>query len=87
LAPSLVPGNGSPHAKPTNISVGAARFGRTTIGTNSSENETHFAATTSYIDQNPVKARLVAQASEWPYGSARFAKEDAPLEWRAPSKD
>jgi REP element-mobilizing transposase RayT len=50
-------------------------------------NETHFAATTSYIDQNPVKARLVAQASEWPYGSARFAKEDAPLEWRAPSKD
>jgi putative transposase len=50
-------------------------------------NEAHFAATTSYIDQNPVKAGLVARASEWPHGSARFAKEDAPLEWRAPSKD
>jgi REP element-mobilizing transposase RayT len=50
-------------------------------------NEAHFAATTSYIDQNPVKAGLVAHASEWPFGSARFAKEDAPLEWRAPSKD
>jgi putative transposase len=35
-------------------------------------NETHFAATESYIDQNPVKAGLVAEAGLWPYGSARL---------------
>ena len=35
-------------------------------------NEHHFAATESYIDQNPVKAGLVTEASLWPYGSARL---------------
>jgi len=35
-------------------------------------NETHFAATESYIDQNPVKAGLVADSGLWPYGGARL---------------
>ena len=35
-------------------------------------NEEHFAATESYIDQNPVKAGLVTDARLWPYGSARL---------------
>jgi putative transposase len=35
-------------------------------------NEAHFAATTDYIDQNPVKAGLVSEARLWPYGSARL---------------
>jgi putative transposase len=35
-------------------------------------NETHFAAVADYIDQNPVKAGLVSEASLWPYGSARL---------------
>jgi putative transposase len=35
-------------------------------------NEGHFAVTESYIDQNPVKAGLVTEASMWPYGSARL---------------
>ena len=35
-------------------------------------NERHFAATQSYIDQNPVKAELVTEARLWPYGSARL---------------
>jgi REP-associated tyrosine transposase len=35
-------------------------------------NEEHFFATIAYIDNNPVKAGLTAQASLWPWGSARF---------------
>jgi REP element-mobilizing transposase RayT len=35
-------------------------------------NEDHFAATESHIDQNPVKAGLVTEASHWPHGSARL---------------
>jgi putative transposase len=49
-------------------------------------NEPHFFATIDYIDNNPVKAGLAADARLWPWGSARFS-HDAPLEWRAPSKD
>ena len=37
-------------------------------------NETHFAMVENYIDQNPVKAGLVDEASLWPYGSARLKK-------------
>jgi len=35
-------------------------------------NEEHFSATESYIDLNPVKAGLVAEAHLWPRGSARL---------------
>ena len=35
-------------------------------------NEEHFSATESYIDLNPVKAGLVAEAHLWPWGSARL---------------
>jgi len=35
-------------------------------------NKEHFAATEEYIDQNPVKAGLITEASLWPYGSARL---------------
>jgi putative transposase len=35
-------------------------------------NEEHFNATVSYIDNNPVKARLVDEPHRWPWGSARF---------------
>jgi REP element-mobilizing transposase RayT len=35
-------------------------------------NETHFAVVENYIDQNPVKAGLIQEASLWPYGSARL---------------
>jgi REP element-mobilizing transposase RayT len=34
--------------------------------------ETHFAAAENYIDQNPVKAGLIACTHLWPYGSARL---------------
>jgi putative DNA methylase len=32
----------------------------------------HFLNTINYIDNNPVKARLCRQASDWPFGSARM---------------
>ncbi len=35
-------------------------------------NEQHFHAIEQYIDNNPVKAKLVTEARFWPYGSARF---------------
>ena len=35
-------------------------------------NEKHFANTVRYIDQNPVKARLCKQPSDWPFSSAYF---------------
>ena len=35
-------------------------------------NGTHFSAALSYVDLNPVKAGLVAEASLWPWGSARL---------------
>jgi REP element-mobilizing transposase RayT len=34
----------------------------------------HFATVISYVEQNPVKARLVTQASEWKFSSAAWAK-------------
>jgi REP element-mobilizing transposase RayT len=41
----------------------------------------HFAAAVSYIEQNPVKARLIAEAVAWPWGSARRREShDASLE-------
>ena len=36
--------------------------------------EIHFANAIRYIRQNPVKARLVALAEDWPYGSAARRK-------------
>jgi hypothetical protein len=33
--------------------------------------EEHFHATVGYIEQNPVKARLVGSAEEWRFSSAR----------------
>ena len=35
-------------------------------------NDTHFGVVEGYIDENPVKAGLVAAAALWPHGSARF---------------
>ena len=35
-------------------------------------NEEHYSSTVSYIDHNPVKAGLVAEAHLWPCGSARL---------------
>src|SRR5690349_14124011 len=35
-------------------------------------NEEHFGVTEEYIDQNPVRAGLVAKSRLWPYGSARL---------------
>jgi putative transposase len=35
-------------------------------------NDAHFGASEEYIDQNPVKAGLVAEPRLWPYGSARL---------------
>jgi putative transposase len=34
--------------------------------------DAHYAAAVAYIDQNPVKAGLVAAPEDWPWGSARF---------------
>jgi len=35
-------------------------------------NEDHLERTIDYVEQNPVKAGLVANADDWPSGSARF---------------
>ena len=35
-------------------------------------NEAHFGTAKTYIDQNPVKAGLVADAALWPFGSGRL---------------
>jgi REP element-mobilizing transposase RayT len=35
-------------------------------------NEKHFAATVRYIKQNPVKAKLCKEASDWRFSSAHF---------------
>jgi len=35
-------------------------------------NEEHYRRTLAYIENNPVKARLVAQAVDWSWSSARF---------------
>ena len=40
-------------------------------------------ATVRYIEANPVKARLVAMAKDWPWSSARFRDEYNRLPWRA----
>ena len=32
----------------------------------------HFASTITYIENNPVKARLCDSPEKWPYGSAYF---------------
>jgi REP element-mobilizing transposase RayT len=34
-------------------------------------NDAHFEATTSYIDNNPVKAGLAKTPADWAWGSAR----------------
>lgn len=36
--------------------------------------DAHFASAVSYIQQNPVKAKLVSRAEDWPYGSAARRK-------------
>jgi REP-associated tyrosine transposase len=33
--------------------------------------ESHFHRTVDYVEQNPVKARLVGRAADWPWSSAR----------------
>ena len=35
-------------------------------------NDEHYGVIEEYIDQNPVKARLVTEPRLWPYGSARL---------------
>jgi len=35
-------------------------------------NEEHLSQTIEYVEQNPVKARLIATASDWAWSSARF---------------
>ena len=42
-------------------------------------NDDHLAITRSYIEQNPVKAGLVSEASRWPWGSARFSVLSTPV--------
>ncbi len=37
----------------------------------------HYASTISYIENNPVKAKLCKTPEEWPRGSARLKKEDS----------
>ncbi len=37
-------------------------------------NEGHLERTVEYVEQNPVKAGLVAAASDWPWSSASFSK-------------
>lgn len=36
--------------------------------------DTHYANAVSYIQQSPVKAKLVGRAEDWPYGSAARRK-------------
>lgn len=37
--------------------------------------DAHLVAAIRYIEQNPVKAGLVARAEDWPFGSARFHED------------
>jgi putative transposase len=37
-------------------------------------NDRHFESTIAYIENNPVKAGLVAEPADWPWGHARFRK-------------
>jgi hypothetical protein len=37
-------------------------------------NEEHLSQTIDYIEQNPVKARLIAAAGDWAWSSARLRK-------------
>jgi putative transposase len=39
-------------------------------------NDRHFEAVRNYIIMNPVKAGLAVRPEDWPWGSARFRKED-----------
>jgi REP element-mobilizing transposase RayT len=36
--------------------------------------EDHLARTVGYVEDNPVRARLVAEPFQWPWSSARFHK-------------
>jgi putative transposase len=36
--------------------------------------DSHYAAVVRYIEENPVKARLVSQAKDWPFSSARLRR-------------
>jgi hypothetical protein len=42
--------------------------------------ESHFRQTVAYIHENPVKARLVRQAHDWPWSSATPPRETPPGE-------
>jgi len=37
-------------------------------------NERHFESTVSYIENNPVKAGLVKEPVDWPWGHARLRR-------------
>jgi putative transposase len=41
-------------------------------------NERHFHSVVSYIENNPVKAGLVADAADWPWGHARLRVATSP---------
>jgi REP element-mobilizing transposase RayT len=41
-------------------------------------NEKHFRRTVSYIELNPVKARLCSRAEDWPFSSAWYRHQDEP---------
>jgi len=47
--------------------------------------DAHLAAVVRYIERNPVKAGLVAQGEEWPFGSARLRGPG--LKSRSPGAD
>jgi REP element-mobilizing transposase RayT len=42
----------------------------------------HLAQAIRYVEQNPAKARLVRDAREWPWGSARLRDEYHRLPWQ-----
>lgn len=50
-------------------------------------NETHFANTIAYIENNPVTAGLVQRPEEWPFSSIHTAKRSHHLQWRPPGKE
>jgi hypothetical protein len=73
------PGNASPR-KANELLNRTGPFWQTEYWDRFIRNEAHFHAIDHYIDSNPVKAKLVAEARLWPYGSARL--KDL---WRATS--
>ena len=60
-------------ARQANLQLGrSGPFWQTEYWDRFIRDERHFAAVEDYIDQNPVKARLVEEARQWPYSSARL---------------